>query len=796
MTSGRDGTCGLVACTIAAHNYLPLVRVLAKSFLEHHPDARFAVALIDHPLAARSLTDECFDVIPITDIDFDGDGFEHMATAYDVTEFATSVKPFLLRHLLREADCVLYLDPDICVYAPLDPLIAATRDEGWSLTPHCVHPMSRNGTYPVETEIMAAGIHNLGFIGVTEKATSFLEWWSERLRHHALIDPTNQLFTDQRWIDLAVPIFSPYIERSPAYNLAYWNIDQRPLTRLGHVVMVGDEPLRFFHFSGYDRTTPWWLTKYQPHKPRALLSEHPLVAELCVDHSERIAAESDPADDMLPYGWAEAFPGLVLDRSLRRMFHEALVTAVIEGEAPPPSPFVAGGAMRFRAWLSDVDPKAPTGLPRFLATLWATRLDLRAAFAEVANGTTDKFWEWVQTSGRSEVPAIDLLEIHPPKAAVPIVEDRVDRATRDGVDIVGYFSAELGTGEAGRLLALGLGTTDLEVSTISCAADATRQQHPFRTRDTGRHQTVIMSINADQLGSVRHRLGARFFDDTYVIGQWFWEVEAFPKVYTGAFQLVHEVWVATEHIRRALERHEPAQTVTLMPLPLVQPVCAQGVGKLDFGLPDDFTFLFAFDFLSVFERKNPIGVIDAFREAFAPGEGPVLMIKTINGARRLQELERLRWAARGRRDIVIFDGHLDVDMMGALMAASDCYVSLHRAEGLGLTMAEAMALGKPVIATAYSGNMDFMTPETAHLVPWTPALIGEDCAPYPAEGMWAEPDLGVAAEMMRRAAGDPEAAKQVGVAAQADLINRFSPTVTGRRMEARLAAVSRWGADA
>jgi len=783
-----------VACTIAAHNYLPLVRVLAKSFLEHHPGARFAVALIDHPLAARSLTGECFDVIPITDIDFGGDGFEQMATAYDVTEFATSVKPFLLRHLLHSAECVLYLDPDICVYAPLDPLIDATRDEGWSLTPHCVHPMTRNGSYPLEAEIMAAGIHNLGFIGVTQKASEFLEWWSERLRHHALIDPANQLFADQRWIDLAVPVFSPHIERSPAYNVAYWNVDQRPLARHGDTIVVGDEPLRFFHFSGYDRTTPWWLTKYQPHKPRVLLSDHPLVAELCVDHTARVVRETLPGTD-LAYGWSEAFPGLVLDRPVRRMFHEELVAAVADSKPPPPTPFTPGGAARFRAWLSAVNPTSPTTLPRFLAMLWATRGDLRNAFPEVEVGRTDQFWYWVQTSGVIEVPAIELLDVHPPKSADPILDHPADRAVRDGVDIVGYFSAELGTGEAGRLLALGLSTTDLEVSTISCAAASTREDHPFRTRNTGRHHTVIMSVNADQLGSVRHRLGPEFFDDRYVIGQWFWEVEIFPKEYTSAFRMVHEVWVATDHIRQSLERHQPAQTVTLMPLPLVEPICTAGVGKLDFGLPEEFTFLFAFDFLSVFERKNPIGVINAFREAFAPGEGPVLLIKTMNGARKLQELERLKWSARGRRDIVIFDGHIDIGMMGALMAASDCYVSLHRAEGLGLTMAEAMALGKPVIGTAYSGNMDFMTPDTAHLIPWSPIAIGSRAAPYPPEGIWADPDLTVAARMMRCVADDPEAAKHMGAAARADLLSRFSPEVTGRRMEERLAAVARWGVE-
>ena len=120
------------------------------------------------------------------------------------------------------------------------------------------------------------------------------------------------------------------------------------------------------------------------------------------------------------------------------------------------------------------------------------------------------------------------------------------------------------------------------------------------------------------------------------------------------------------------------------------------------------------------------------------------------------------------------------------MAHCDCYVSLHRAEGLGLTMAEAMALGKPVIATNYSGNLDFMTDTTAHLIGWTPRKIGSGQDPYPADSLWAEPDLDEAAAAMRKVFKDPIAAQAVGRAAQADIETRFSPEATGQRMKQRL----------
>ena len=138
------------------------------------------------------------------------------------------------------------------------------------------------------------------------------------------------------------------------------------------------------------------------------------------------------------------------------------------------------------------------------------------------------------------------------------------------------------------------------------------------------------------------------------------------------------------------------------------------------------------------------------------------MLKIINGDRGVDDVERIRRACRARPDIVIIDDYLGHGEFGALMALADCYVSLHRSEGLGLTMAEAMALGKPVIATAYSGNLDFMNSETAYLVPWKPISVPEGCDPYPVSSTWADPDLDAAARLMRHVALHREEATEKG----------------------------------
>ncbi len=160
------------------------------------------------------------------------------------------------------------------------------------------------------------------------------------------------------------------------------------------------------------------------------------------------------------------------------------------------------------------------------------------------------------------------------------------------------------------------------------------------------------------------------------------------------------------------------------------------------GLPDGFLFLFVFDFNSVEKRKNPRGLIDAYLRAFPePSEGTGLVLKTVNGERHPHAFSELLAAAGDRSDIIVMDRYLSAADRDALVASCDCYVSLHRSEGFGLTVAEAMLLGKPVIATAYGGVTDFVTEETAFPVRYERVLVGDGAAPYAPDESWAEPDL-------------------------------------------------------
>ena len=223
---------------------------------------------------------------------------------------------------------------------------------------------------------------------------------------------------------------------------------------------------------------------------------------------------------------------------------------------------------------------------------------------------------------------------------------------------------------------------------------------------------------------------------------WYWEVESFPASRDAAFSHVDEVWVATDFVRDAIAERAtvPVRTVT-PPLPQRSAVEPPGVpARLHIPMQRPW-FFFAFDYLSTVERKNPLGLIEAFARAFPAddGQGPVLVIKTLNAGRRVGDAERLRLVAARRPDVILIDEYLEPDELTALMASCTAYVSLHRAEGLGLTIAEAMAWGRPVVVSAYSGNMQFTNSRNAYLVPCTMTSIPIDADPYPAGTRWAIP---------------------------------------------------------
>ncbi len=479
----------------------------------------------------------------------------------------------------------------------------------------------------------------------------------------------------------------------------------------------------------------------------------------------------------------EIMPGLCLTPGMKELLESERKQALAGQGAMPPDPFAVGELAAFVQWLQEVPEKSTSRLPRYLQAVYNERSDINAIMPEVMAGELGAFAWWAYLYGRLEVPTIRYFGHR------MVVRRDVAPGGRvgGGVDAIGFFNAEHGIGEAARLLVEALRANDVPLSTIGYRNTESRQNFPFETDEIGQYRTVIAAINAELNEPMRNWFGKFFFHDTYVIGQWFWELETAPPWYKPAYKYVNELWAPTRFIEEMLKREAPKEVhVEYMPLPLRKPRVIENAKRSDLGLDSRFMFLFTFDFMSVMKRKNPMGLIEAFKKAFVPNEGPMLVLKCINGETRPDMFDAMMKATDGRDDIIVMNRYLDSETSAALMNLCDCYVSLHRSEGLGLTIAEAMLLEKPVIATGYSGNLDFMTPETSFMVPWTRVKVGEGAEAYDANATWAEPNYDVAAEHMRFVYNNPERAREMGVAARKDLEFRFTPELTGARMRRRL----------
>ena len=359
---------------------------------------------------------------------------------------------------------------------------------------------------------------------------------------------------------------------------------------------------------------------------------------------------------------------------------------------------------------------------------------------------------------------------------------------------MGFLEVESGLGEIARRLARALSAAEPPVAMIPYRGTHARREHPFdlRAPQGALYDINLICLSAADLVRFAAEEGPAFFEGRYSIGVWFWETSVLRAEDRAATRFLDELWVASDYVRRAVASVVDIP-VHVVPLP-VEPPTGPFRTRAELGLPDRFTFLLVFDYWS-WERKNPAAVVEAFTRAFEPGEGPTLVLKSVHGRdwkpRQFAHVEAL---AAGRDDIVIRDGYVSSHERDSYIAACDCYVSLHRSEGLGLTMAEAIACGKPVVATGYSGNLEFMSAANSHLVPFRLVEVPQTWWAYEVGAEWAEPDVDAAAVLLRRVWKHPEEAQATGANARTDILERFSLDRTANVVEHRLAAARARGA--
>lgn len=335
-------------------------------------------------------------------------------------------------------------------------------------------------------------------------------------------------------------------------------------------------------------------------------------------------------------------------------------------------------------------------------------------------------------------------------------------ASSTAINMVAHLNAEMGVGEVARRLISLLSAAGIDLNLVPFEASRARKEHKglYKTGDFLSGHGTLSCVNADQLGALVAFFGISARTQTFHNGFWAWELEDFPDAFVPAAKLLDEIWTLSTFAQDSIQKAVSTKVRTVkVPVPI--PNTKTKLNRKDLGIPGK-TFLVtsSFDFNSDIDRKNPAGSIGAFLKAFPMPSGSTLFLKSINGdlhATRSKELQEL---AQGREDIVFFDGYLDPYQNKGLLELSDTYLSLHRAEGYGLNLADAMARKTAVIATDYSGNLDFMDEASGVLVPFEKVAV-TNYAGVRVNSKWAEPDVELASRKLREFFDKPQLVQEL-----------------------------------
>ncbi|HEX3778995.1 MAG TPA: FkbM family methyltransferase [Pseudonocardiaceae bacterium] len=741
-------TASVTACTAATVAQLPAVRVLLKSFLDHHPGARFHVLLVDSDdPTGVAVPEGPVEFLHPSVIGVDDEQLARLRTAYRSDELGAVLRPTLMRWLVAATDTsgpVLYLDPAVLILGSiiepvLDGLVepggggqqaAGRKKHSVVLLPRVLKPLPEDNRRPDAADLHTEGLFDPALIAVNRGAEDFLRAWSDNTLHSQ----------DGAFLDGASVLVDHHVLRDPGIGLSVFNAGQRALRADENgAVTVDGAPLRSVHFAGFDPTRPWLLSAGYADRPRVLLSEHRLLARLCAGY---VAALSSAVDSGEPAAIEQRIGSARPPAALRAAYRAAWQAADRDGELPPP-PWIGAGA-EFAEWaFAQVDAHPVS--TRWATALWHDDPDLRRRFPHPLDADAAAFREWCAGVG---VPS----GVLPADAVPPAPDDTAPLTDQLGVSV-------LGTGRVATLIRAAATASGLPVSD--------RPDYP-----------VLLCCEPAALPPA-------LADARYIVA-----VPSTPSD-LSAFPGVDEVWSLSNAGKAGLDGVTKS-AVHAMTLPILDagerdvPAMEEARQKLGWPTATDADPVDLIVFAGIadhaYERvDNALGSVAAFRAAF-PGTEDVRLVLLLSGVADHPEIaERLRLA-------VAFDDRIRLveDPEPAERAlwldTANCLVSLHRddhsghdhsgAERVMLTLAEPAARGIPLVCAEYGAAAELLAAGGALLVSGGIGAV--------------EADSTAAVEALRAAASDIDAAEQLGRLGRLELLRTHAVGVAGEQLRNRV----------
>ncbi len=723
-------------------------------FCTHHPEAHRRIIVVDDPVGANG--------IALVERAFANREFARLALLHTDATLMEAVRPTVLRWIVSEAAGIVVVLPDDAeTFARLDVLARPTGAVVLCNTRFGPPPL--DGKLPDAVDTTSIGRIDQDLFSMRaddQRALDFLGAWIACLVRSPHVGTQRLSATSFPWLDSLADLPGVECVTSTEFPLSVRNADEQKRTVTASLV----------RWPGFEAKTPWLLSAETGELPRVRPTTHPALARLARERAEALMLPPLADDEPLP-AFTHLPNGMIVTNVIRHAYAVGLQRFESGNGGEPPNPFAGDANEAFITWLvSPVDGIGAAPLARSFRLLHPELSDSLQSDDDVV--------AWLNDRGPATGVPRELRPRRSSPSSRPSSTATAALSLRPAVEVSGYVDAAFGMGAAARVVAAACRASAIPTTVLVDTRTAHHQDAsidgPAWPASSGTPTPVLVLVrNADALladpaDAIAARKAGR-----KVVGMWFWEVDTFPDRLRPAFALLDEIWVATEFVAQSLRAHSDAPPVHLFPFPLPPPVELGSVRSLaqafshEYDIDDDrFVVAFSFDFDSVADRKNPWGAVAAYKlafpvahEALPDGRRPYLVLKAIGSDRHPIDHDRLVFSIDGRSDVLLIEDHLDADGQAGFFCRADAYISLHRGEGLGLTVAEAMAAGTPVVVTNYGGTTSFCDADTAWLVPFGLIDIPPSTPVYAGCGQWAEPDVAVAATYLRSIATTDEPAK-------------------------------------